>query len=400
MSILLPIITVLSVCAHAHFDLLRFDEFEFKFNALNTNHKKHRNLIFDGSNDPFRCTDVPIISKQLCFRWDTNNGFEYGYDNNGILDDIISMNDDTKWHEINTLSNNENTKQCRYSLGMQECVHYSPSNAVTLKLKIGTNREPHNIFNFDNILPANMFDMNDNNGLNIDQFIFGNNAFNTNPFMPLFTNNHDTAHQFVFGDAMGFDRWGADIMNWKDFRCDICDDMNIMNDNTQFSSYGDYTYLFNEHEMNITNKMECGSIIPGLAHKICVTNNNEIYFKKQYDKYVDYTLNKQLHNEFDGVVLNFNNDSVWNDITTVHDEIQSIRKCKTFQMIQFCVTDGNDGYLKVNVKVGTHKLHRINSNLFNWNYDGYLDDFDGGYNQYTYDFDDEIMDSDGNDGYL
>ncbi len=63
--------------------------------------------------------------------------------------------------------------------------------------------------------------------------------------------------------------------------CDIISNLNI---DKIFKNYGDYTYIFNEHEFDynidkdwtwkLDNTKKCTKIIPGIEHKICAETEN------------------------------------------------------------------------------------------------------------------------------
>ena len=93
-----------------------------------------------------------------------------------------------------------------------------------------------------------------------------------------------------YGDSVGYHNWAADVMRWDLFSCANCDEeaqaaqprrLKERTVDTAYSAYGEYTYLFHEHALDVSDDADwseqhtlgdnkCSGAIPGFEHRVCV----------------------------------------------------------------------------------------------------------------------------------
>merc|ERR1719300_2103841 len=109
-------------------------------------------------------------------------------------------------------------------------------------------------------------------------------------------------------------------MGWRTFQCMDCDinsrnsrnspkyHRRLFGDESSFETYGDYTYMFNEYELDFDEDndwntvsrdghLKCSIAVPGLEHKLCVDTRHhygdhnkgaKISFAAADDEDIDY----------------------------------------------------------------------------------------------------------------
>merc|ERR1712228_932651 len=146
---------------------------------------------------------------------------------------------------------------------------------------------------------------------------------------------------------------------------------------SDFSSYGDYMYWFNEQQIDFDNddSLLCSKNIHSIHHKVCIdynadTNHQQIHFAAT-------AMNE--YNELENVLLSFDDSRHWDTISHINarnDDLQttlhSTQKCKSLQSIQICATKSNPytNNIRLTLKYGHYKFfkssaHQSVDNLYN-----------------------------------
>jgi len=304
----------------------------------------HLSATPDANDYASKCTKViPVIFKQLCVSWNTQSGFRFSYhapesvhshlhDTDWFYADKAQqlsaahaadthygrlldeqerlLGDDAAWNEINyanqissfTLNSDEthnhflhnfasgSFKQCRHSVHLQECTHFDlPSKTLTVNIKTARARRHANEKDEDwqearaektehasakQAMPANLYA---SSAASDDEHALDDAL------------DFDSDREFEYGDARGYHNWAADAMQWDTFECSNCGPTEhgysvrgrrLRDLQSLYQRYGEFTYLFHDHELDFANDQDwaeisqeggrkCSIAIPGLEHKVC-----------------------------------------------------------------------------------------------------------------------------------